>query len=160
MACCTSMILLFLSFIKFLQDHHLYELLLKSRLCKGYRFCITVVPFSRSRLGIHCIPSSCSHDASAPTVVHLLLCHAHSLGSGHTSKTLERTNSFWKTAFAFSNVLPFYFLQFVAMEVVMTSIIDMFPGVMRRAGRREGFLLLFCLICFFSQLVMITEVSI
>ncbi|MED6293593.1 hypothetical protein CHARACLAT_012084 [Characodon lateralis] len=47
--------------------------------------------------------------------------------------------------------------QFVVMEVIMTSIMDMFPRVMRRRGRRESFLLLFCLICFFSQLVMITE---
>ncbi|XP_077396251.1 sodium- and chloride-dependent GABA transporter 2-like [Festucalex cinctus] len=47
--------------------------------------------------------------------------------------------------------------QFVAMEVVMTSVTDMFPTVMRRKGRREGFLLLFCLTCFFLQLIMITE---
>jgi len=46
--------------------------------------------FSRSRLGLHCIPSGCSHDASAPTVVHLLLRHAHPLGSGHTSKMYSR----------------------------------------------------------------------
>lgn len=65
--------------------------------------------------------------------------------------------------FPFVNVLlvsrPFSG-QFVAMEVVMTSIIDMFPTVMRRPGRRELFLLLFCLTCFFSQLIMVTEVSI
>lgn len=47
--------------------------------------------------------------------------------------------------------------QFVAMEVIMTSIIDMFPAEMRRHGRREGLLLLFCLTCFVLQLVMITE---
>lgn len=52
------------------------------------------------------------------------------------------------------------FLQFVGMEVMMTSITDMFPKVLRKAGRRELFLLLFCLICFFSQLVMITQVRI
>ncbi|TNN23502.1 Sodium- and chloride-dependent betaine transporter [Liparis tanakae] len=44
------------------------------------------------------------------------------------------------------------------MEVVSTSIIDMFPTVMRRPGRRELLLLLFCLTCFFSQLIMVTEV--
>ncbi|CAL1570891.1 unnamed protein product [Knipowitschia caucasica] len=43
------------------------------------------------------------------------------------------------------------------MEVIMTSVIDMFPSVMRRSGRREGFLLLFCVTCFILQLVMITE---
>ncbi|KAM9359164.1 sodium- and chloride-dependent GABA transporter 2-like [Symphorus nematophorus] len=47
--------------------------------------------------------------------------------------------------------------QFVAMEVVITSIVDMFPTTMRRAGRRERLLLLFCLVSFFSQLIMITE---
>ncbi|XP_019748226.1 LOW QUALITY PROTEIN: sodium- and chloride-dependent GABA transporter 2-like [Hippocampus comes] len=47
--------------------------------------------------------------------------------------------------------------QFVAMEAVMTSIVDMFPAAMRRRGRREGFLLLFSLTCFLLQLVMITE---
>lgn len=116
--------------------------------------------FSRSRPGVHCIPSGCSHDAPASTVVHLFLCHAHSLGPGHTSK--KCINSIWKLTFIFGNVLILSRLltvQFVAMEVVMTSIIDMFPTVMRRAGRREYFLLLFCLTCFFSQLVMITEVS-
>lgn len=39
----------------------------------------------------------------------------------------------------------------------MTSFTDMFPKVLRRTGRREIFLLLFCLICFFSQVVMVSE---
>ncbi|KAM9733064.1 sodium- and chloride-dependent GABA transporter 2-like [Menidia menidia] len=63
----------------------------------------------------------------------------------------------WSICFFVMLILLGLDTQFVAMEVVMTSIIDMFPRVMRRAGRRESFLLLFCLICFFSQLVMITE---
>uniref|UniRef100_A0A9J8A1Z8 Transporter n=1 Tax=Cyprinus carpio carpio TaxID=630221 RepID=A0A9J8A1Z8_CYPCA len=46
---------------------------------------------------------------------------------------------------------------FVAMEVFMTSVMDLYPMVLRKAGRREIFLLLFCLFCFFSQLVMVTE---
>ncbi|KAG5837196.1 hypothetical protein ANANG_G00236720 [Anguilla anguilla] len=46
---------------------------------------------------------------------------------------------------------------FVMVEVVMTSVMDMFPRVLRRAGRREIFLLLFCLTCFILQLVMVTE---
>jgi solute carrier family 6 GABA transporter-like protein 6/8/11/12/13 len=50
-------------------------------------------------------------------------------------------------------------LKFVALEVVMTSVIDLFPKVLRKAGRRELLLLLFCFVCFCSQLVMVTEVS-
>ncbi|KAA0714549.1 Sodium- and chloride-dependent GABA transporter 2 [Triplophysa tibetana] len=37
---------------------------------------------------------------------------------------------------------------------------DLFPTVLRKTGRREIFLLIFCLICFFGQLVMVTEVGI
>lgn len=53
--------------------------------------------FSRSRPGVHCVPSGCIHDAFASTVVHLFLCHAHSPGSGHTSKM--HTNSFFISVF-------------------------------------------------------------
>ena len=67
----------------------------------------------------------------------------------------RRNKSIWTCSFL-SCLMS---LQFVAMEVVMTSIIDMFPVVMRKAGRRERFLLVFCLTCFFCQLIMITEVS-
>ncbi|XDV29501.1 hypothetical protein PO909_032620 [Leuciscus waleckii] len=43
------------------------------------------------------------------------------------------------------------------MEAVMTSVIDLFPVVLRKAGRREILLLVFCLTCFFGQLIMVTE---
>ncbi|XP_034459250.1 sodium- and chloride-dependent GABA transporter 2-like isoform X2 [Hippoglossus hippoglossus] len=63
----------------------------------------------------------------------------------------------WSICFFIMLLLLGLDTQFVAMEVVMTSIIDMFPVVMRKAGQRERFLLLFCLTCFFCQLIMITE---
>ncbi|KAK7883194.1 hypothetical protein WMY93_029368 [Mugilogobius chulae] len=63
----------------------------------------------------------------------------------------------WAVCFFIMLLLLGLDTQFVAMEVIMTSVIDMFPSVMRRAGRRELFLLLFCLTCFILQLVMITE---
>ncbi|XP_074535576.1 sodium- and chloride-dependent GABA transporter 2-like [Halichoeres trimaculatus] len=63
----------------------------------------------------------------------------------------------WSICFFIMLILLGLDTQFVAMEVVMTSIMDMFPTVMRRPGRRELLLFFFCLICFFSQLVMVTE---
>ncbi|KAG7223112.1 hypothetical protein INR49_015871, partial [Caranx melampygus] len=63
----------------------------------------------------------------------------------------------WSICFFVMLILLGLDTQFVAMEVVMTSITDMFPRVMRRAGQRERFLLLFCLTCFCCQIVMITE---
>ncbi|RVE64553.1 hypothetical protein OJAV_G00127010 [Oryzias javanicus] len=63
----------------------------------------------------------------------------------------------WSICFFVMLILLGLDTEFVAMEVVMTSVIDMFPRFMRRPGKRERFLLLFCLICFFAQLVMVTE---
>lgn len=63
----------------------------------------------------------------------------------------------WSISFFIMLLLLGLDTQFVAMEVIMTSIIDMFPDVMRQSGRREGFLLLYCLTCFLLQFVMITE---
>ncbi|XP_075871330.1 sodium- and chloride-dependent GABA transporter 2-like [Nelusetta ayraudi] len=63
----------------------------------------------------------------------------------------------WSVCFFVMLILLGLDTQFVMMEVVMTSFIDLFPSVLRKTGRRERFLLLFCLVCFFSQLVMTTE---
>uniref|UniRef100_A0A4W6CSG6 Si:ch211-132b12.3 n=1 Tax=Lates calcarifer TaxID=8187 RepID=A0A4W6CSG6_LATCA len=45
----------------------------------------------------------------------------------------------WSICFFVMLILLGLDTQFVAMEVMMTSIIDMFPAVMRRAGQRERF---------------------
>ncbi|CAB1348153.1 unnamed protein product [Coregonus sp. 'balchen'] len=63
----------------------------------------------------------------------------------------------WAACFFVMIILLGLDTQFVAMEVVMTSVTDLFPAVLRRTGRRELFLLLFCLTCFFFQLIMVTE---
>ncbi|XP_068601814.1 sodium- and chloride-dependent GABA transporter 2-like [Brachionichthys hirsutus] len=63
----------------------------------------------------------------------------------------------WAICFFVMLILLGVDTQFVAMEVVITTIIDLFPNEMRKAGRRERLLLLFCILCFFCQLVMITE---
>ncbi|XP_064880363.1 sodium- and chloride-dependent GABA transporter 2-like [Oncorhynchus nerka] len=63
----------------------------------------------------------------------------------------------WAACFFIMIILLGLDTQFVAMEVVMTSVSDLFPTVLRRTGRRELFLLFFCLTCFFFQLIMVTE---
>uniref|UniRef100_A0A8C5A7F6 Transporter n=1 Tax=Gadus morhua TaxID=8049 RepID=A0A8C5A7F6_GADMO len=63
----------------------------------------------------------------------------------------------WAVCFFIMIILLGLDTQFVALEVVMTSVIDLFPKVLRKAGRRELLLLLFCFVCFCSQLVMVTE---
>ncbi|XP_036440993.1 sodium- and chloride-dependent GABA transporter 2-like [Colossoma macropomum] len=63
----------------------------------------------------------------------------------------------WSVCFFIMIILLGLDTQFVAMEVIITSVTDLFPATLRRAGRRELLLLLFCLFCFFSQMVMVTE---
>ncbi|XP_057694538.1 sodium- and chloride-dependent GABA transporter 2-like [Corythoichthys intestinalis] len=63
----------------------------------------------------------------------------------------------WSICFFVMIILLGLDTQFVGMEVVITSFSDIFPKVMRKAGRQERFVLLFCLTCFFLQLIMITE---
>ncbi|XP_064157992.1 sodium- and chloride-dependent GABA transporter 2-like isoform X1 [Anguilla rostrata] len=63
----------------------------------------------------------------------------------------------WAVCFFIMIILLGLDTQFVAMEGVMTTMKDLFPTVLRRAGHREIFLLLFCLTCFVLQLVMVTQ---
>ncbi|XP_069380666.1 sodium- and chloride-dependent betaine transporter-like [Paralichthys olivaceus] len=46
---------------------------------------------------------------------------------------------------------------FTGLETITSSVIDMFPGTMRRPWRREIFILLFCSICFIIQIPFTTQ---
>ncbi|XP_056334966.1 sodium- and chloride-dependent GABA transporter 2-like [Danio aesculapii] len=61
----------------------------------------------------------------------------------------------WAVCFFIMIILLGLDSQFVSVECVITSVMDLFPGVLR--SRRELFLLLFCLTCFFGQISMVTE---
>ncbi|KAJ3605850.1 hypothetical protein NHX12_027893 [Muraenolepis orangiensis] len=63
----------------------------------------------------------------------------------------------WAVCFFIMILLLGLDTTFVSMEVVITSFMDLFPMVLRKAGRRELLLLLFCVVCFCSQIVMVTE---
>uniref|UniRef100_A0A673J5L4 Transporter n=1 Tax=Sinocyclocheilus rhinocerous TaxID=307959 RepID=A0A673J5L4_9TELE len=63
----------------------------------------------------------------------------------------------WAVCFFIMIILLGLDTHFVAVEAVVTSMMDLFPAVLRRAGRREIFLLFFCLACFMGQLFMVTE---
>ncbi|RXN29200.1 sodium- and chloride-dependent GABA transporter 2-like protein [Labeo rohita] len=63
----------------------------------------------------------------------------------------------WAVCFFIMIILLGLDTQFVGMECIITSVMDMFPAVLRRAGRREMILLVFCLTCFLGQLIMVTE---
>lgn len=47
--------------------------------------------------------------------------------------------------------------QFVCVESMVTAIIDMFPGVFRKKGRRELLILAIAVICYLLGLLLVTE---
>ncbi|XP_061073702.1 sodium- and chloride-dependent GABA transporter 2-like [Conger conger] len=63
----------------------------------------------------------------------------------------------WATCFFIMIILLGLDTQFVGMESVITSVTDLFPKTLRRAGHREIFILLFCLTCFILNLVTVTQ---
>ncbi|XP_018603928.1 sodium- and chloride-dependent GABA transporter 2-like [Scleropages formosus] len=64
---------------------------------------------------------------------------------------------FWASCFFIMIILLGLDTQFVGIEVIMTSLSDMYPKLLRRSGRREIFLLFFCFTCCLMQLVMVSE---
>ncbi|XP_060780080.1 sodium- and chloride-dependent GABA transporter 3-like [Neoarius graeffei] len=63
----------------------------------------------------------------------------------------------WAVLFFIMIILLGLDTQFILIHMIMTSLTDILPNVLRRTGSREIFLLLFCIVCFFSQLIMVTE---
>ncbi|KAL2096208.1 hypothetical protein ACEWY4_008356 [Coilia grayii] len=64
----------------------------------------------------------------------------------------------WAVCFFIMIILLGLDTQFVMMEVVMTSVTDLLPQLLRRpGGRRELCLLLYCIICFCAGVLMVTE---
>ncbi|KAJ8384408.1 hypothetical protein AAFF_G00205410 [Aldrovandia affinis] len=63
----------------------------------------------------------------------------------------------WAACFFIMVILLGLDSQFVVVEVVVTTVCDLFPAVLRRVGRREIFLLLFCVACFLLEMCLISE---
>lgn len=49
-------------------------------------------------------------------------------------------------------------LQFVCVESMATALIDTFPGVFRKKGRRELLILAIAVLCYLLGLLLVTEV--
>uniref|UniRef100_UPI003AB03861 sodium- and chloride-dependent GABA transporter 2-like n=1 Tax=Centroberyx gerrardi TaxID=166262 RepID=UPI003AB03861 len=64
---------------------------------------------------------------------------------------------FWTFCFFFMVLLLGVDSEFVMMESIITTVTDLFPMLLRKARRREVFVLVFCLVCFPFQLTFITE---
>uniref|UniRef100_A0A8B9K0U1 Transporter n=1 Tax=Astyanax mexicanus TaxID=7994 RepID=A0A8B9K0U1_ASTMX len=63
----------------------------------------------------------------------------------------------WAVCFFVMVMLLCLDTEFVALETIVTSVMDIFPRVLRRPRHRGLFLLAVCLFCFMIQLIMTTE---
>ncbi|XP_075888309.1 sodium- and chloride-dependent GABA transporter 2-like [Nelusetta ayraudi] len=63
----------------------------------------------------------------------------------------------WAVCFFVMLILLGLDTQFAGLETIISSLIDLFPGQMRRPWRREIFLFIFCLVCFMMQITLTTE---
>ncbi|XP_047199741.1 sodium- and chloride-dependent GABA transporter 2 isoform X3 [Hippoglossus stenolepis] len=64
---------------------------------------------------------------------------------------------FWAACFFIMLIMLGLDTVFAGLETITSSVIDMFPGTMRKPWRREIFLLLFCSICFIIQIPLTTQ---
>lgn len=55
-------------------------------------------------------------------------------------------------------LLTFFLPQFVCVESLVTAIVDLFPEVFRKKGRRELLILGIAVICYLIGLLLVTEV--
>ncbi|XP_067113843.1 LOW QUALITY PROTEIN: sodium- and chloride-dependent GABA transporter 2-like [Osmerus mordax] len=63
----------------------------------------------------------------------------------------------WSVCFFIMIILLGLDSQFVGLECLMTSVVDLFPGTLRRGFRRELLLLLICSVCCILGLSLVTE---
>ncbi|XP_017349074.1 sodium- and chloride-dependent GABA transporter 2 [Ictalurus punctatus] len=63
----------------------------------------------------------------------------------------------WSACFFIMFILLVLDSQFVGIELFVSSVIDIFPNVLRRPYKRELFLLFFCTACFCFQILLTTQ---
>ncbi|NXX42684.1 S6A12 protein, partial [Tricholaema leucomelas] len=74
-----------------------------------------------------------------------------------TAVTMMPVSQLWSCLFFLMLIFLGLDSQFVCVESVVTSLIDMFPGVLRKKGRRELLILAIAVICYLLGLLLVTE---
>ncbi|NWY25569.1 S6A12 protein, partial [Pheucticus melanocephalus] len=74
-----------------------------------------------------------------------------------TAVTMMPVSQLWSCLFFLMLIFLGLDSQFVCVESMVTAIIDMFPEVFRKKGRREMLILAIAVICYFLGLLLVTE---
>ncbi|NXR76074.1 S6A12 protein, partial [Pycnonotus jocosus] len=74
-----------------------------------------------------------------------------------TAVTMMPVSQLWSCLFFLMLIFLGLDSQFVCVESMVTAIIDMFPGVFRKKGRRELLILAVAVMCYLLGLLLITE---
>ncbi|NXE03897.1 S6A12 protein, partial [Lophotis ruficrista] len=74
-----------------------------------------------------------------------------------TAVTMMPVSQLWSCLFFLMLIFLGLDSQFVCVESMVTALIDMFPGVFRKKGRRELLILAIAVICYLLGLLLVTE---
>uniref|UniRef100_A0A8C0ZCY0 Transporter n=1 Tax=Cyanistes caeruleus TaxID=156563 RepID=A0A8C0ZCY0_CYACU len=74
-----------------------------------------------------------------------------------TAVTMMPVSQLWSCLFFLMLIFLGLDSQFVCVESLVTAIIDMFPGVFRKKGRRELLILAIAVMCYLLGLLLVTE---
>ncbi|KAM9388120.1 LOW QUALITY PROTEIN: sodium- and chloride-dependent betaine transporter-like [Phaethornis superciliosus] len=74
-----------------------------------------------------------------------------------TAVTMMPVSQLWSCLFFLMLIFLGLDSQFVCVESMVTAVIDLFPGVFRRKGRRELLILAIAVICYLVGLLLVTE---
>uniref|UniRef100_A0A8C3P3B4 Transporter n=1 Tax=Cyanoderma ruficeps TaxID=181631 RepID=A0A8C3P3B4_9PASS len=74
-----------------------------------------------------------------------------------TAVTMMPVSQLWSCLFFLMLIFLGLDSQFVCVESMVTAIIDMFPGVFRKKGRRELLILAIAVMCYLLGLLLVTE---
>ncbi|NXG64928.1 S6A12 protein, partial [Hemiprocne comata] len=74
-----------------------------------------------------------------------------------TAVTMMPVSQLWSCLFFLMLIFLGLDSQFVCVESMVTALVDMFPGVFRRKGRRELLILAIAVICYLLGLLLVTE---
>ncbi|XP_042667235.1 sodium- and chloride-dependent betaine transporter-like isoform X2 [Centrocercus urophasianus] len=74
-----------------------------------------------------------------------------------TAVTMMPVSQLWSCLFFLMLIFLGLDSQFVCVESMVTALIDMFPGVFRKKGRRELLILAIAVMCYLLGLLLVTE---
>lgn len=117
----------------------------------------------RSWACLHSLPTGSDPSALASDLVRLLLFYDHPIRSGRSGQfPVWHLQGHPYRIFTFTRLsshVSHHYLQFIALESIVSSLSDINPAYMRKGYRREVLLFLICAFCYVVGQLFVSQVS-